>query len=329
MEIKQYAPVIIPTLNRYKHFRACLESLEKCKYAEFTDVYVALDYPPSDKYKGGWQKISEYLTEKEKSNHFNKLLVIRRDKNCGVGHSKSNGSLLRDYVMTLYDRYIFTEDDNVFSPNFLEFLNKGLELYKDDMRILQVCAYNYQIKFPSSYRNNFYFSRNGSPWGFGAWTNRYPIISKYHSIDKMGRLIKDAEAVKKLRKERPSTLRSIINMIKNNQIYGDSLYGTIATLEDMYFLMPIVSKVKNIGTDGTGVHATSINKNVIDYFKEQHIDNASSFDFTDDIFTVKPINVVEQSMPINKFKEAYKQCVFKIDYFLWKHFNFVPKSKYI
>lgn len=329
MEIKQYAPVLIPTLNRYEHFINCLESLEKCTGADKTDVYVALDFPPSEKYRNGWEKIDSYLVEKEKSNGFNKLVVIRREKNCGIGHDKCNYSLLRDYIMTLYDRYIFTEDDNVFSPNFLEFLNKGLELYKDDMRILQVCAYNYQIKFPPSYKNNFYFSRHGSPWGCGFWTNRYPIISKYRSINKMGQLIKDENVVKKLKKERPSTLRSIINMIKNNQIYGDSVNGTISTLEDMYFLMPTISKVKNLGTDGTGAHATSINKNVIDYFKEQQIDTASSFDFTNDIFTVKPINTVEQYMPINKFKEAFKQCVFKIDYFLWKYFNFVPKSKYI
>lgn len=46
MEIKQYAPVVIPTLNRYDHFKACLESLEKCK----TDVYVVLDFSPSEEY---------------------------------------------------------------------------------------------------------------------------------------------------------------------------------------------------------------------------------------------------------------------------------------
>ena len=68
MKIKQYAPVVIPTLNRYKHFKACLESLEKCKYADKTNVYVSLDFPPSDKYKEGWLKISEYLSEGGKSN---------------------------------------------------------------------------------------------------------------------------------------------------------------------------------------------------------------------------------------------------------------------
>ena len=50
-----FAPVIIPTLNRYEHFRKCLESLEACTGAEKTDVYVALDFPPSEKYVEGWK----------------------------------------------------------------------------------------------------------------------------------------------------------------------------------------------------------------------------------------------------------------------------------
>lgn len=66
MEIKQYAPVLIPTLNRYEHFKRCLESLERCTGADMTDVYVGLDYPTSDKYRKGWQKIDLFLKEKEK-----------------------------------------------------------------------------------------------------------------------------------------------------------------------------------------------------------------------------------------------------------------------
>lgn len=90
----KYAPVIIPTLNRYEHFKRCLESLEKCTGAEMTEVYVGLDFPPSDKYVEGWKKIDIYLKEKEVNNHFKKLIVVRRETNCGVGHQFSNGSLL-------------------------------------------------------------------------------------------------------------------------------------------------------------------------------------------------------------------------------------------
>ena len=68
MEVKNYSPVIIPTLNRYEHFKRCLESLEQCTGATYTDVYIGLDYPPADKYIDGWRKIDEYLQFKETHN---------------------------------------------------------------------------------------------------------------------------------------------------------------------------------------------------------------------------------------------------------------------
>ena len=60
MDIKIYAPVIILTLNRFEKFKKCLESLEACTGADKTDVYVSLDYPPSEKYVEGWKKIDSY-----------------------------------------------------------------------------------------------------------------------------------------------------------------------------------------------------------------------------------------------------------------------------
>ena len=117
-----YSPVVIPTLNRYEHFKRCLESLERCSGAEYTDVYIGLDYPPSDKYIEGWKLIDEYLIKKEAKNGFKKLIIKRRKTNCGVGGPTDNGELLVKEILMDYDRYIFTEDDNEFSPNFLEYV---------------------------------------------------------------------------------------------------------------------------------------------------------------------------------------------------------------
>ena len=43
-----YAPILIPTLCRSKHFIRCIESLKKNGWAMYTDVYVALDYPSKE-----------------------------------------------------------------------------------------------------------------------------------------------------------------------------------------------------------------------------------------------------------------------------------------
>ena len=56
-----YAPIYIPTLCRSEHFQKCIESLKTNTWARYTDVYIALDYPPSEKYRAGYEKICSYL----------------------------------------------------------------------------------------------------------------------------------------------------------------------------------------------------------------------------------------------------------------------------
>jgi len=129
-----YAPVIITTLCRFEHFKRCIDSLLQCTGAEFTDVYIGVDYPSKDSHWKGYNKICEYVQDIK---GFNKLVIIKREKNCGaVGNLKA----LREYVEKMYDRCIFSEDDNEFAPNFLEYMNEGLIRFKDNPIVLRICG---------------------------------------------------------------------------------------------------------------------------------------------------------------------------------------------
>ena len=123
---KLLAPVIIPTLNRYDHLKRCIESLERCTGVEYTKLYVGLDYPPSAKYEEGWKKVHQYLQYKCKNNKFNEIVILEKDTNLGA---VKNIEELETFISQKYGRFIFTEDDNEFSPNFLDFINQGLERY--------------------------------------------------------------------------------------------------------------------------------------------------------------------------------------------------------
>ena len=79
-----YAPVIIPTLCRYKHFKECLESLSKCKWAEETEIFVGLDYPAKESHRSGYEKIKRYLKEVGDMT-FKKIHVFEREVNYGGG----------------------------------------------------------------------------------------------------------------------------------------------------------------------------------------------------------------------------------------------------
>ena len=104
-----YAPVLITTLNRYEHFKETITSLSQCTGADMTDLYIALDYPPTPFYEDGYRKIVEYLPT---ISGFKSVNIIKREKNYGMG--KNFHDALHQVIFTKYDRFIFSEDDNLF-----------------------------------------------------------------------------------------------------------------------------------------------------------------------------------------------------------------------
>ena len=296
MGIETCAPVIIPTLNRYEHFKRCFESLEKCVGAEKTDVYIGLDYPPSEKYISGWKQVDEYLHEKEKSNIFHKLVVFRREKNYGVLHENSNNAQLSEYVFKYYDRYIFSEDDNVFSPNFLVYMNTCLDYYKDDPDVFGITGYNYPLNWKTQPGATVIKQKyHVQAWGMGVWKEKWesiiPLVTSGAIYDKADYVVKhqlhrymtDAD-----QKDYFGTVIFDIDYLKKNNKFAvnptDTALTLLLSVEGKYFISPVISKVRNIGFDGSGetcqntinnphgVHAWDYN------YSLQDID--SSIDFT-------------------------------------------------
>lgn len=266
----KYAPVLIPTLNRYEHFKRCLESLEKCTGADKTEVYIGLDYPPSEKYIDGWRKIDQYLKYKEENSSFGKLIVERRTHNYGI--CKENGNLetmIRD-ISDRYDRYIVSEDDNEFSPCFLDFMSKALEKYKDNPKVYSVCGYTqpkYQVK-----GKDVIFIYDNSAWGFGRWLNREVpdmkyVVTELHSI----------KSVVKLWIRYPALLNEILSMVNKKARYGDAMYSMQCVCEETYQVRPAISLVRNTGDDGSGQHTGISGK-----FSKQEISAESNFSLVTD-----------------------------------------------
>lgn len=276
MEIKIYAPVYIPTLNRYEHFKRCLESLERCTGADNTDVYIGLDYPPSEKYAEGWKLIDAYLAGKEKKNGFKNLFVRRRDHNCGVGKEGSNSSLLKQEIVERYDRYISSEDDNEFSPNFLEYINKGLELYKDDPRIMMISGYSYMDIAGMPFDSNVVAIRKAACWGSGYWLDKKFAHQILGSSEYRDLLLNSWSYAFRIFIKKSICVNSLLNMKFKKQAYGDGLICDYLMLENKYCVFPKLSKVRNWGHDGSGFHCSN---HAVDTFASQDIDNSNTFDY--------------------------------------------------
>ena len=239
-------PIVIPTLNRYEHFKRCVESLARCTGADETELVIGLDYPPADKYVAGYKQIKEYIPA---ITGFKKVTCFEHKENFGA---YNNSIFLREYASKHYDAYIYTEDDNEFSPCFLEFMNKGLEMYKDDPKVQTVGGYTPECLYGKS-DDQLIFSFETCAWGFGLWFEKEMVFQKvpysfYESV------LQSSKKSLKIFCNFPMLLGMLISMVRNKTRYGDVMRCTYNLFNDSYMVRPSISMSRNWGYDGSGVH---------------------------------------------------------------------------
>lgn len=331
MDTQIYAPVIIPTLCRYDHFKGCVESLEKCTGAEKTDVYIGIDFPPVEKYVEGWKKICKYVENKKHNNCFKSFNIFKRETNCGPWGPGSNSELLLEYILDHYDRWIASEDDNTFSPNYLEYMNQCLSYYEKDNDVVAICGYSYPIEWEVSERASCLRQNiNVSMWGAGFWKSKYLSFDNYLAKDSLKFSINKAvadksycrmiDAAQMLYFENACMWKfwksaGTLNMFK---IVTDVAMRCYLAVENKYVIAPVLSKVRNHGFDGTGSCCQEItelnNKTAGTYnYAKQPIDTAQKFELFEDTL----YNDSENRVRLNTFDYRSPRQMKKTKRLIW------------
>ena len=252
-----YAPVIIPTLCRFDHFKECMESLARNTWAKGTEIYIGLDYPARDAHQEGYDKICKYLDET--SFPFAKVNVLKRESNYGVSKNVED---LRDTVRQKYDRFIFTEDDNVFSARFLEYIDTMLEKIKDKDDVFGVCGYSYPIDFTGSKDNTSctdgesFFVKTAFPaWGYGGFFHKRDKLMSEYTHEFLINGIKKGVNHKLIKSLGKIYGGWFVNRACGKEItYDDIDVQLYQTLTGKMSIMPHKTLVKNMGWDGSGVN---------------------------------------------------------------------------
>lgn len=259
-----YAPVTIATLNRFEHLRRCVESLEKCKGADKTEVYISVDYPPCEKYWDGYEEVRKYLKSKTISNGFRKIYLYIQEENLG---SSCNFAFLKNKIKEKYDRYISVEDDVELSANFLEYTNKGLEIFETDKRALMVCGC-IRRDWRGHKGDNIIMSKLCSSYGLGIWIKKEEGIQ-----ERIERVILSSEIAKEgfvrdLRKKNRALYDIYILDIlltEKKPFWNNGKLTTVDTIRsiymyftDNYTVLPMLGKARSWGSDGSGENMLAI-----------------------------------------------------------------------
>ena len=258
--------IIVPTLCRHKHLEKCLESLKKNPWAPYVDLYIGLDYPANDSHWPGYRKILKMM-EKDYS-MFRSFHLVKRPHNYGV--SKNTVSLYQE-VFKDHEQFIYMEDDAEVSENYLEYMLKALDYFRDNPDVISVSGYSYPVRFRTENNCNV-ITQNAifNMWGAGFWRDKYKKLRKEIIEDLC--LIRDYSY--NLRHFQFSKYRrtDYINCVAgidpdDKDVHElcpmfthptDIALGVYMQVNGKYQAMPVISKVRNNGFDGTGLYCKAV-----------------------------------------------------------------------
>ncbi len=257
-------PIIVGTLNRYEHFVNCIESLKQNSYACYSDLYISVDYPPEEKYVEGNKKIKEYLAKGVTG--FRNTHIFYQEKNLGY---EGNYNFLSEQIDEQID-YIYTEDDNIFSKNFLKYIYDCYEFYKDNPDIIAITSHSIPIDW-NTLNSVVEFDTYYNAWGYVTWKNKNNETRKYILEGKLDQALKKPHNMLKVLKKDKWTYCCACNafMDKFPVLRTNGNFRSVDIAKSLYmivnkkkYIMPTITMSQNIGYDGSG-----LNCGVEDFFK--------------------------------------------------------------
>ncbi len=284
--------VILPTLCRHEHLEKCLDSLMKNPWAQYVDLYIGLDYPAKESHWPGYREILK-LMERDFS-MFRSFHLFKRTTNYGCG---KNIDALFQEVIKDHEQFIYLEDDTEFSENYLEYMLKALDYFRDDPDVISVTGYSHPVDFQKE-NNCTVITQNAicSTWGIGFWKNKYAVLMKDIEEDRC--LVRDfsynISHYEFSRYRRSDYINCVAGVDPDDKdVYRlcpmftgitDIAMGVYMQVKGKYQAMPVISKVRNNGFDGSGVYCQKVKpaksgkiiSDTYDYSK-QPIDQSKDF----------------------------------------------------
>lgn len=247
------APIALFVFNRPLHTARTLEALQANEFAEQSDLFIFCD---ASRHEDEAESVQMVRTQVRGVTGFKTVTIVERDENFGLSKS------IVETVSILCEEFgkvIVLEDDLETSPDFLRYMNQGLNLYESDERVASIHGYSYPIQdadIPESY-----FLRGADCWGWGTWARAWRC---FESDGK--------KLLVRLQEERLESrfnyegcapyVRMLKNRVQNKNQSWAILWHASAFLENMLTLYPRQSLVSNFGFDDTGVHCRAV-----DYFQ--------------------------------------------------------------
>lgn len=263
----KYAPIAIFTYNRLDVLQKMMKTLEECNNVSNYEVYIFNDAPNCNKLDDNNKVniVREYLIKKSNNNVFKKMNLIFAKRHKGCARSIIDGL---NMIFEKYDRVIDIEDDLLLARDFLNYINDGLEFFKDNNKIWSISAFTSPLSSLKEYKNSVFLGERATSWGFGIWKNRWESIdwemSWYYEF--------------KNNKDRINNFGEwgydLPDMLMAQAEHFIDAWDVVSCytqyLNNMMTVFPVKSKSYNIGLFGTHYDGENISQQEIDFLEHRY-----------------------------------------------------------
>lgn len=242
------APIALFVYNRPAHTRQTVEALQKNDLARDSDLIIFSDAPKTSEVAAAVHEVREYI---KTISGFRTVSIVERDSNWGLANSVIDGVTT---VVNKRGRIIVLEDDLVTAPYFLDYMNRALEHYAHEEKVMQISANMFPIPSGDVMPETF-FCKMTTSWGWATWDRAWRKFEP--DADTLIKMI----IARKLRKEFDMGY-SYFQMLEM-QARGETDSWAIRWYASVFLagglcLHPSASLVVNIGHDGSGTHCGSV-----------------------------------------------------------------------
>jgi hypothetical protein len=186
-------------------------------------------------------------------------------------------------IRSNHSKYIFTEDDNVFSAGALDFFNKALTAYEDNEKIISVSGYMYP-GFPAKNLEQIYLPCV-SYWGVGLWRDK-DLPPSFDEVSFSREILANKCLFGKVNRTLPHLAPMIKSIAEGRLKTSDVTRASFAIRYDKLSIYPSVSLVRNTGNDGSGancgINDAYSNQAISNHFIEINLDKPTAANINDE-----------------------------------------------
>lgn len=239
-----FAPIVIFCYNRRDHLKSTIDALALNPLAKDSDLILFSDGPRKESDTEKIEGVREYLAT---ITGFRSVTVHARKENMGLGRSIITGV---SEVLRQYGKAIIMEDDLISTPDFLAYMNDALTTFEENPLVFSVSGYSFGIGAVASYPQDAALVFRASSLGWATWKDRWEQVD--WKVSDFAEFMDSSERQDRLKDAGEDILpmiikqqRGLINSWAVRWTYHHVKYGG-------YCLIPVHSKIKTIGDDGSG-----------------------------------------------------------------------------